>query len=108
MEKYDLHKEEIKIHNIVYAITSPNDYEMSRYLLLEDMPDCEYDEYVIVEGWHCSCYCFDETRWEAIKYTKKELNKIAETRIKDKCYDVTEQALWNYIYKILIRGEENE
>lgn len=106
MEKYDLKKEDIKIHNIVYAITSTPDYEMSRFLLLENMPNCKWDEYVIVEGYHCSCYDFDDTNWEAIKYTKEELRKLAKEKIKsNNCYS-EEKPVWNYIYKILLGDKE--
>lgn len=86
MEKYNLKKNDIKIHNIVIAYTTAPDYEMSRYFLLEDMKDLKYNEYLIVEGYHCSCYGFDDTRWEAIKYTKEELLKIAMDRVKNNYY----------------------
>ena len=40
MEKYNLkNKTDIKMHNVLFAITSERDYEMERLLLLEDMPD---------------------------------------------------------------------
>lgn len=88
MEKYDLKKGRIKFHNVVIIITSKPDYEMSRWILLEDLKDIKYDEYVVVEGSHCSCYGFDDTEWEAIKYTKEELIKIANDRIEsDNWYD---------------------
>ena len=51
---------------------------MKRLLLLEDMPDTKIDEYVLVEGEHCSCYDFDETNWDCTKLTKDELNKLLE------------------------------
>ena len=62
MEKYDLKKGNVKFHNIVIAVTTKPDYEMNRYLLLEDLKDLEYGEFVIVEGGHCSCYDFDDVR----------------------------------------------
>lgn len=97
MEKYELNKNNIKLHNILYAVTSPNGYEMYRYLLLEDMPDTKWDEYVVVEGFHCSCYDFDDTKWEAIKYTKEELVKLAEVKVNENFWDKTEKCLYNYI-----------
>ena len=78
MEKYNIKGKLIMPHNILFAVTSPNDWEMTRLILLEKMPDCNYDEYVLVEGYHCSCYNFDETEWDCIKLTKDELNKILE------------------------------
>lgn len=76
MERYEIKGKVIEPHNIVSAITSEPDYEMSRIILLEDMPDIAYGEYVLMEGGHCSCYGFDETNWDCIKLTKEELLKI--------------------------------
>ena len=80
MKKYNLkNKADIKMHNVLFATTtSEKDYEMKRLLLLEDMPDTDYNEFVLVEGYHCSCYNFDETDWDCIKLTKDELNKLLE------------------------------
>ena len=78
MEKYNIKGKEIKLHNILFATTSERDYEMIRLLLLENMPDTEYGEYVLAEGGHCSCYNFDETEWDCVKITDNELNKILE------------------------------
>ena len=79
MKIYHLdNKTDIKLHNILYSITSPIDYEMERLLLLTDMPNTEDDEYVLVEGSHCSCYDFDDTSWEATVYSKEELGKLLE------------------------------
>ena len=60
MEKIRIDKNDLKIHNFVITYTSPIDYEMQRYILLEDIKGLEYDTYVIAEGGHCSCYDFDE------------------------------------------------
>lgn len=79
MEKYSLkNKTDIKMHNILFATTTGKDYEMARLILLEDMPDTNYNEFVLVEGYHCSCYDFDETEWDCIKLTKDELEKMLE------------------------------
>lgn len=77
MEKYNLkNKTDIKMHNVLFATTSERDYEMKRLILLEDMPDTNDDEFVLAEGYHCSCYDFDETDWDCIKLTKDELDKL--------------------------------
>lgn len=78
MEKYNIKDKKIELHNVLFATTSERDYEMERLLLLEDMPDTKYDEYVLAEGYHCSCYNFDETEWDCIKVNDDELNKILE------------------------------
>ncbi|MCM3701867.1 hypothetical protein [Paenibacillus macerans] len=76
MEKVDWKSLEIKPHNIIVACTSEPDYEMQRQILLE----IKYDKYVVLEGWHCSCYDFDETEWEAIEYTSQELKELAAAK----------------------------
>lgn len=79
MEKYNLkNKTDIKMHNVLFATTSVKDYSMERLLLLEDMPNTNRNEFVLVEGYHCSCYDFDETNWECTKLTEDELNKLLE------------------------------
>lgn len=80
MEEYNLkNKTDIKMHNVVFATTSSAvGWKMKRLLLLEDMPDTKIDEFVLVEGEHCSCYDFDETNWDCTKLTKDELNKLLE------------------------------
>lgn len=79
MEKYNLkNKTDIKMHNVLFATTTERDYEMERLLLLEEMPDTNYDEFVLAEGYHCSCYDFDETEWDCIKLTRAELEKMLE------------------------------
>ena len=101
MEKYDLKLSNIKFHNIVLSITSKPDYEMWRYLLIEDLEDLRYDEYVVVEGFHCSCYGFDDTKWEAIKYTKNELCTLAEKRITENCWAKEEKRFYYLVNEYL-------
>lgn len=66
----------INAHNILFTTTSERDYEMNRLFILEEMPKTSLNEFVLVEGYHCSCYGFDETKWEATVYNKEELIKI--------------------------------
>lgn len=80
MRKYKIKDKDIKVHNILFSTTTNEDYEMGRLILLERMPDTEYDEYVLVEGWHCSCYGFDDTEWEAIIFTREELDKLNKAK----------------------------
>jgi hypothetical protein len=81
MKKYQegrLNKIQLQPYNIVVAETSEPDYEMNRKVLLEKLDGIGYEEYVLLDGWHCSCYDFDETEWDAIVYTKEELLKLAD------------------------------
>ena len=94
MEKIKIDKNDLKIHNFVITYTSPIDYDMQRYILLEDIKGLEYDEYIIAEGGHCSCYGFDDTEWEYIKYSKEELKKLCEIKSIDEYTDHDERIFY--------------
>lgn len=79
MRNYEIDKKEIELANVIYCITSPIDYEMSKLLILENIGDMKDGEYMLVEGYHCSCYDFDESDYEATIYTEEELLKVLET-----------------------------
>lgn len=76
MKIYHINKNDITLANVLYCVTSKIDYSMNRLLILENMPIMEYGEYMLVEGYHCSCYDFDETEYEATIYNREELMKI--------------------------------
>lgn len=77
MEKYNItNKTDIKMHNVVFETISQRGCDVERLLLLEYMPNTSWDEFVLAEGAHCSCYDFDETEWNCIKLTWDELNKL--------------------------------
>lgn len=67
----------IKPHQILVASTSEPDYEMNRKILIKDIEGLQYGEYLLLEGYHCSCYDFDDTDWDGTIYTKEELIKLA-------------------------------
>lgn len=67
----------IKPHQILVAVTSEPDFEMSRQILLTDIEGLNWKEYLLLEGSHCSCYDFDDTDWSGIVYTSDELIKLA-------------------------------
>ena len=68
----------VKVQNVIYAKTSPQDYEMSRTYIVESGND-----YIVLEGYHCSCYGFNDIAWEAIKYTDDEMKKICKFKDED-------------------------
>lgn len=95
MRNYHISKNEITLANVVYCITSKIDYSMKRLLILENMPTMVYGEYMFVEGYHCSCYGFDETEYEATIYNTEELMKILS---KYDYYDYDELRRQAYIF----------
>lgn len=69
----------LKPHQILITTTSYPDYEMTRKILLNYSVDdsLEWGEYLLLEGYHCSCYDFDETDWVGTVYTRAELIKLS-------------------------------
>lgn len=109
MEILKLKEEDIKLHNIVIAITTNPDYEMGRWMLLEPLYNDELykkvNNYVICEGYHCSCYDFDDTKWEYCSYTKEELNKLVEAKLKKQNYWYYEEKQFYELIKDYLSGE---
>ena len=80
-------KKPILAYNIIYAVTSEENYNMSRLIILE-----ENYKYIILEGSHCSCYDFDETTWDAtefedLKEMKKYLNAPDYEKLRRKAFN---------------------
>lgn len=68
---------------IICAAQSEPDYSEERYMLIYagDGSDDYYDKgYILLEGWHCSCYDWPEVDWDATYYEEDELLKIADMR----------------------------
>ena len=70
----DFKIESVPHHAIIAVATSEPAYEMDRTLIAKDWNS--YGDFIVIEGCHCSCYDFDETRWSATKYTEEELLKV--------------------------------
>ena len=66
----------VPVYKMVFMATSDHAYEMSRTILVEDYP--EHKDYTVVKGYHCSCYGFDATEWEAVTYTVDELRLLVK------------------------------
>lgn len=68
---------------IICAAQSEPDYSEERYMLVYagDGINDYYDKgYILLEGWHCSCYDWPEVDWDATYYEEDELLKIADMR----------------------------
>lgn len=66
--------EQVPIWKIVFVATSKPDYEMDRTMFVENYPN--YGEHTLVSGGHCSCYEFNDTKWDATTYTLEELRAV--------------------------------
>lgn len=74
----------VKLHNILFTNTIADGYEEQKYILLTDIEGIAYDEYLLLEGGHCSCYGFDETEWYATVYEEDELINLASAEYNKK------------------------
>jgi hypothetical protein len=72
----DFNFEWVPQHSIAVAVTTEGDYEMTRLVLAENQP--EYGQHTLIEGYHCSCYGFEDTRWEATIYEADEFKSLME------------------------------
>lgn len=73
----DFKIDQIPVWKIIFAATSYPDYEMDRVYIIEDYP--QNGDYTVVTGDHCSCYDFDETEWEAITYSRDEIECLLKS-----------------------------
>lgn len=68
---------------IICAAQSEPDYSEERYMLIyagNGINDYYDKGYILLEGWHCSCYDWPEVDWDATYYEEDELLKIADMR----------------------------
>ena len=63
--------EKIPLYKVCTVITVSEGCERGRTILVEG---CGYPGgYMVIHGYHCSCYNFDDTKWEATVYNREEL-----------------------------------
>lgn len=63
-------------------------------MLLEYINGTDYNEYLYLESYHCSCYEFGDSAWEGIIYSASELIKLANAEYNKN--DVFWQMVKNY------------
>lgn len=85
MKDYNVKNQDIKMYNVIFATTDSDSFEEERLLLLEYMPNTDMFNYVLAEGYHCSCYGFDDCKFEAWELNNKELEKLLEQKSLNKC-----------------------
>lgn len=78
------------MHTVIFAVTSPCDYAMSRIIVLGSD-----GFFIVLQGSHCSCYGFDDTSWDGMEYTREELDVLmARWREHDSGPELDIAALW--------------
>ena len=85
---------------IIVTLTSEIAYEMDRFILAHAGKEWE-DEYMVIEGYHCSCYGFDEAAWNAVVYSRDELTKLAKENSQHSYIYGCEPEFWKLVAKAL-------
>lgn len=90
--------ETIEPWRVICATQSTPDYNEERYILLydDDFPMLG-GPFLVLEGWHCSCYDWDDVEWDATRYTHDELLTLAESKKDGGCYHVAERKFWELV-----------
>lgn len=58
----------------------------------------EHGKYIIAESYHCSCYGYDDTIYDGIAYTKKEIIKLCIASLNGQLDDTDEkQKFYKYV-----------
>lgn len=108
MKEISMKDIEVRLDNVIVAYTTQPEYEMNRYFLLEGeyrQHEGRYQHhYIVVDGYHCSCYNFDETDWTAIEYPESELETLAQA---DYNYEGDVAPFWKQV-RIALSVEKEE
>jgi len=89
----------IPISDIVLSYTQDEGYESQRNFLLETYGYSKVGEdYIIIEGSHCSCYGYDDMDWDITAYDSEELIKVAKGRVKTSYFN---PEFWKMVLKYL-------
>lgn len=80
MKTMDIKDLKISEKNILVCYTSGPDYQMSREILIDNTlyGYKKDEEFAYVEGYHCSCYDFNDCKFDVTIYSKEEIKKIAK------------------------------
>ncbi len=89
--------EAIKTWRIICAAQSEPDYSEDRQILIYAGEDACCDEYMLIEGGHCSCYDWDDVEFEAVVYTMEELDKLSASKIDGGYYEESEKTFWQMV-----------
>lgn len=90
--------EKIEPWRVICASQSTPNYNEERHILLydDDFPMLG-GPFLVLEGWHCSCYDWDDVEWDATRYTRDELLALAESKETGGCYHAEERKFWELV-----------
>lgn len=84
----------IKTWRIICAAQSEPDYSEDRQVLIYAGENTWDDEYMLLDGGHCSCFDWDEVDWNATVYSREELEALARSKADGGCYYESERMFW--------------
>lgn len=107
MERVEINGE-VELWRIICASQSEPDYSEDRQILLYGGDNECVDEFILLDGGHCSCYGWDEVEWSAVKYTRSELDVLSRSKAEDGCYYRSEREFWRMVRIALGLSEDGE
>lgn len=100
--------DEVELWRIICASQSEPNYSEDRQILLYGGHHEYEDEYILLDGGHCSCYGWDEVEWSAVKYNRSELDALSKSKANGGCYHESEREFWRMVRIALGLGEDGE
>ena len=95
----EIDPKEIPLSDIILSYTNDKAYDAERGFLIDTWSYVDVKAgYVIVEGEHCSCYGFDNVKWNMTAYEPSELVKVSKGRIEEGYYN---PEFWKMVLKYL-------
>lgn len=85
----------IDVWRVVCASESTPFYDGSKLILIdagERYPSGE--SFILLDGYHCSCYGWEETAFDCTSYSREELRELANATLKRDYLDDYERLFW--------------
>ena len=73
------HTDSIDFSHAAILVTTPSNYSETRIALLLELDENRDAVYSIVRGEHCSCFGWDDVRWDVTRYyCKQDVLKVMD------------------------------
>ena len=85
----------IDVWRVICASESTPFYDGSKLILIDANERYSSGEsFILLDGYHCSCYGFEDTAFDCTAYSKAELRELVKAKLNDSCLDDYERLFW--------------